>query len=315
MMDQYREQYKKETEEIHAPADLIARTKAAVREEEARIQREFAAQEAELAGQSAKPVAQNGRFPAQEVPVIPQKNSRGATARRWAYPLSAAAAIIVLASVSLMMRGLEKSSSDSAPSFESAAVADSGAAESAAAGAAEEGAFDEAFPEESAAATESAAVDREAGAAATDEFAAEEAAGAVAEADDEASDMGMAFADAAGEAETAEQTKRAADGLSAGEGEIENAMSQKQEAKGTLADTAAAEITVEKVWKKPAFVNRKDVETRNYEDMVFQIVEEEDGWAAYVESETGGGYVIRGEAESIDAFLEAGYKRLEEISW
>lgn len=312
MMDQYKEQYKTETEEIHAPADLIARTKAAVREEEARIQREFAAQEAELAGQSAKPVAQNGRFPAQEVPVMPQKNSRGATARRWAYPLSAAAAIIVLASVSLMMRGLEKSSSDSAPSFESAAVADSGAAESAAAGAAEEGAFDEAFPEESAAATESAAVDTEAEAA--EELAAEEAAGAVAEADDEASDMGMAFADAAGEAETAEQKKRAADGLSAGEGEIENAMSQKQEAKGTLANTAA-EITVEKVWKKPAFVSRKDVETRNYEDMVFQIVEEEDGWAAYVESETGGGYVIRGEAESIDAFLEAGYKRLEEISW
>lgn len=312
MMDQYKERYKTETEEIHAPADLIARTKAAVREEEARIQREFAAQEAELAGQPAKPVAQNGRFPAQEVSVMPQKNSRGATARRWAYPLSAAAAIIVLASVSLMMRGLEKSSSDSAPSFESAAVADSGAAESAAAGAAEEGAFDEAFPEESAAATESAAVDTEAEAA--EELAAEEAAGAVAEADDAASDMGMAFADAAGEAETAEQKKRAADGLSAGEGEIENAMSQKQEAKGTLANTAA-EITVEKVWKKPAFVSRKDVETRNYEDMVFQIVEEEDGWAAYVESETGGGYVIRGEAESIDAFLEAGYKRLEEISW
>lgn len=313
MMDQYKEQYKTETEEIHAPADLIARTKAAVREEEARIQREFAAQEAELAGQSAKPVAQEENSPAQEVPVIPQKNSRSATARRWAYPLSAAAAIIVLASVSLMMRGLEKSSSDSAPSFESAAVADSGAAESAAAGAAEEGAFDEASSEESAAETESAAVDTEAEAA--EEFAAERAAGAVAEADDEASDMGMAFADAAGEAETAEQTKRAADGLSAGEGEIENAMSQKQEAKGTLADTAAAEITVEKVWKKPAFVNRKDVETRNYEDMVFQIVEEEDGWAAYVESENGGGYVIRGEAESIDAFLEAGYKRLEEMSW
>lgn len=313
MMDQYKEQYKTETEEIHAPADLIARTKAAVREEEARIQRGFAAQEGELAGRLAKPVAQNRRFPAQEVPVMLQKNSRGATARRWAYPLSAAAAIIVLASVSLMMRGLEKSSSDSAPSFESAAVADSGAAESAAAGAVEEGAFDEAFPEESAAVTESAAVDTEAEAA--EEFAAEEAAGAVAEADDAASDMGMAFADAAGEAETAEQMKRAADGLSAGEGEIENAMSQKQEAKGTLADTAAAEITVEKVWKKPAFVNRKDVETRNYEDMVFQIVEEEDGWVAYVESETGGGYVIRGEAESIDAFLEAGYKRLEEMSW
>lgn len=306
MTDQYKDQYKKETEQIHAPADLIARTKAAVREEEARIQREFAAQEAELAGQPAKPAVQ-------QVFAVQKKRGWSATARKWAYPLSAAAAIIVLASVSMMMRGLGKSSSDSAPSFESAAVADSGAAESAAAGAAEEGAFDEAFPEESAAVTESAAVDTEAEAA--EEFAVEKAAGAVAETDDAASDMGMAFADAAGEAETAEETKRAADGLSAGEGEIENSMSQKQEAEEMAEDMAAAEITVEKIWKKPAFVNRKDTESRSYENMVFQIVEEKDGWAAYVESENGGGYVIRGEAESMDAFLEAGYKRLEEMSW
>lgn len=306
MMDQYKEQYKKETEQIHAPADLIARTKAAVREEEARIQRQHAAQEGELTGQPAKPAVQ-------QVFAVQKKRGWSAAARRWAYPLTAVAAVIVLVSVSLMMRGLRggKLSSES-PAYDMAA-ADSGAAESAAAGAAEEGAFDEAFPEESAAETESTAVDTEAEAA--EEFAAEEAAGAVAEMDDTASDMGMDFADAAGEAETAEKTKRAADELSAGERETENAMSQKQEAKGTLADTAAAEITVEKVWKKPAFVNRKDVETQNYEDMVFQIVEEEDGWAAYVESENGGGYVIRGEAESMDAFLEAGYKRLEEMSW
>ena len=43
IMDQYKEQYRKETEQIHAPAELIARTKAAMREEEARIRREFRA--------------------------------------------------------------------------------------------------------------------------------------------------------------------------------------------------------------------------------------------------------------------------------
>lgn len=317
MMDQYREQYKKETEEIHAPADLIARTKAAVREEEARLQRESGAS-AELTKQAAEPVAQKAESPVQEISVTAKKGRWGAAARKWVYPLSAAAAIIMLVSVSLMMGGLRagKLSSES-PAYEMAAAdADSGGEESAAAGAAEE-ALEEAVAAESAAETEGAAADRETGAAEVTEFAGDkETAGAVAEAEDMVTEMETASADAAEAAEPAEETKRAAasDGLSAGEGEIENAMSQKQEAKEMLADTAA-DITVEKVWKKPAFVNRKDIESRTYEGMVFQIVEEEDGWAAYVESENGGGYVIRGEAESVETFLEEGYRRLEEMSW
>lgn len=306
MMDQYKEQYKKETEQIHAPADLIARTKAAVREEEARIRRERA----------VKPAAQVGKPSVQEAPMMSQRRSRGAMNCKWAYPLSAAAAVIVLVSVSLMMRGLGKSSSES-PTYEMAAAeADSGGEESATAGAAE--AFDEAFPAESAMETEGAAADKETGAAEVTEFAGErETASAVAEVEDMATEMEAASADAAGTADPVEETKRAAGGLSAGEGETENAMSQKQESAEMLADAAtpAPEITVEKVWKKPAFVNRKDIEARTYENMVFQIVEEENGWTAYVESENGGGYVIRGETESVEAFLEEGYKRLEEMSW
>lgn len=298
MMDQYKEQYKKETEQIHAPADLIARTKAAVREEEAKLQRERSEQTMRLTGQGVKPAA-----------------------RKWAYLLSAAAAVIVLVSVSLMMRGLrfDKLSSES-PAYEMAA-ADSGGEESAPEEAAAGAAFDETVAAEEAVAgsslsdtgegaAKSAAVEPEA----ADEFATEGAADEAAETEDAASDMGMAFADEAGEAETTEETKRAADEPVAGESETENAMSQKQEAKEMPAGTAGAEITVEKVWKKPAFVNRADMETQVYEETVFQVVEEEDGWAAYVESENSG-YVIRGEAESIEAFLEAGYKRLEEMSW
>ncbi len=44
MTDQYLDQYKKETAQIHAPMDLIERTKAAVREEEERILSERTAQ-------------------------------------------------------------------------------------------------------------------------------------------------------------------------------------------------------------------------------------------------------------------------------
>lgn len=301
MMDQYREQYKKETEEIHAPADLIARTKAAVRREEERIQRQ----------QAAKPVVQEGKSPAQEISVLSKKNSRGTAARKWAYPLSAVAAVIVLASVSLMMRGLGKSSSES-PAYEMAA-ADSGGEESAAAGAdtwedvfaLEESAHDEAAVEAPAAeAFPEEGMDSADGAAKKEDF---------------ASDKGMDFADdtagAAAEMERASgSTDAVSEALPAEAGESENAMAKESEIKEALADTAA-DITVEKVWKKPAFINRKDIESRTYEGMVFQIVEEEDGWAAYVESGNGGGYVIRGEAESVETFLEEGYRRLEELSW
>lgn len=307
MMDQYREQYKKETEEIHAPADLIARTKAAVRREEERIQRQ----------QEAKPVAQEGKFPVQEIPVLPRKSSRGAAAHKWAYPLSAVAAVIVLASVSLMLQGLDKSSSES-PVYEMAAAdADSGGEESAAAGA---DTWEDVFAleevlEESA--HDEAAVEAPAAEAFPEEGT--DSADGAAKKEDFASDKGMDFADdtagAAAEMERASgSTDAVSEALPAEEGETENATAKELEIKEALADKAA-DITVEKVWKKPAFVNRKDIESRTYEDMVFQIVEEENGWAAYVESGNGGGYVIRGEAESVEAFLEEGYRRVTEISF
>lgn len=268
MTDQYKEQYKKETEQIHAPADLIAKTKAAVREEEARIQRKRAVK----------------------------------TARRWAYPMTVVAAIVILTSVSLMMRGLEKSGSDRA-AYESAA--DSGAAESAT-----EETFDEALPEDALVAEEAPAevaegstFDGEAAFAESEEFA---------EDDREAASAAPATG---GMEEFSGETKRdAASGeLSPETGDIEDAMSQKREEK--LANSAAEGITIRKVRNKPAFVNRADTELQTYEDMVFQVMEDGDGWVAYVESDNGGGYVIRGEAETMEAFLEAGYQRVLEIDF
>ncbi len=43
-MEQYREQYREETAQVHAPTELIERTKAAMRAEEERIMRERTAQ-------------------------------------------------------------------------------------------------------------------------------------------------------------------------------------------------------------------------------------------------------------------------------
>lgn len=42
------------------------------------------------------------------------------------------------------------------------------------------------------------------------------------------------------------------------------------------------------------------------------MVAEEDGWAAYVETKDGSKYVIRGEAEDLETFLEMGYRELTE---
>lgn len=117
--------------------------------------------------------------------------------------------------------------------------------------------------------------------------------------------------------ESADEEKRAAasdEPVAEAEG-IDDAMSQKKAE--AVADLAASveSVTIKKVRNKPVFVDRADTESRTYEEVVFRIIKEGDEWIAYVESESGGGYVIRGEAETIEAFLEAGYEKLSEISY
>lgn len=296
MMDQYKEQYKKETEQIHAPVDLIAKTKAAVRQEESRIRKERAAQ-TEKAGTAQ--AVKEGAVQTQVASEIQKKRSLSVEARKWAYPLTAAAAVLVLVSVSMMMRGLGKSYSDSA-SYESAAAADAGGEESAT-----EESFEEAVPE--AASISEGMVEAGAGDAASDADM-----DSTEEIEDMASDTETASAEAAvtsGPAEAEEETKRMA--------ALDEPGSGAESKKESLADSVAQpeEVWVERTWKKPAFTNRADIESRTYEDKVFQVAEDGDGWIAYVESDDGGGYVIRGKAKTMELFLEAGYQRLLEISF
>ena len=97
MTDQFLDQYKNETAQVHAPMDLIERTKAAVREEEERILRERTAQ---------------GKISEAAVYVDGVKRAKGFAAHKWAYPLTAAAALLILVSVSLTMKGIKRSSSE-----------------------------------------------------------------------------------------------------------------------------------------------------------------------------------------------------------
>lgn len=87
MMDQM-ERYNRETSQIHAPADLIRRTKEAVREEEQRLERQQLQQSA-----AAQP-----------------KHSYGKV-YRWALPVAAAAVCLILLNVSGIMFGRSMSKS------------------------------------------------------------------------------------------------------------------------------------------------------------------------------------------------------------
>lgn len=91
------DQYKKETSQIHAPADLILKTKQAVREEEKRIQRERVQQKQEVQGLNA----------------AGQKKSGYGKVYRWALPVAAAVLFAVLMKVPTMMIGTKFAKSQS----------------------------------------------------------------------------------------------------------------------------------------------------------------------------------------------------------
>ena len=307
MTDQYREQYKKETEQIHAPAALIARTKAAMREEEARIRREFTAQTAEPKTENMPAVSGQTAVPASD-----RKDAKRFDTRKWAYPLTAAAALLILVSVSLTMRGLKsKNMTSDSPAYEEMAVQmesaemsggedlDAGMAAGAAAdseGLAETA--DEAF------ADEAASVERDMAASPAAVTEAEDLCESVAAADD-------AFFEETEpkEARQGEQKRK----LSSAEKSLAEDEAPVDNGAQSGGAAAAGNITIEKVIKRPEFCGRPDTETRVFEGETFQIAKEENEWAAYVETEDGGRYVIRGEAEDADAFLEAGYQKLLEI--
>ncbi len=306
--DSYQNKYREETAQIHAPQSLIEKTKAAVREEERR-----------LAISKAEDVNRH-------------KQVRVFSVRKWAYPLTAAAAIVILASVSLTMRGLKSRNMSVAPDAVCEEAAESGAAyEEAAAGAdyaessdaggfyeeaaagmpaaesveapmMEEEASDEAFAEDMTA-------DVTAGAAETD------SSSAVQNADvSQTNDLSRDFADAAAPVE-----EKAAAAVP--EGAIEEAAGKKQEAaeREQQGEAGQEDYTARKVTKRPARFIGSDVQLCRYEGKTFRVLEGNSGgndpekaWEAYVEISAGEGYVICGEARSVDDFLAAAYQKLEE---
>ena len=290
-MEQYREQYREETAQVHAPTDLIERTKAAVRAEEERIMGERTAQTRIRQPEMTEPRVTYADY---------AKYGKTSSLRKWTYPLTAAAALLILVSVSLTMRGLK--SGDMAPAadtsysgavYEESAEFDAGFAEETA---------DAAMPMESAAeAAEEEGTDMEPAAGAVET----ESAAAEAPAEDRVASVNetqkaMSAADDASDTEESD---------TAGEEAKQN---QETAMEDSFTDMAADKdsITMEKVEKKPAFCDLPDTKTYVYEEQTFIVRKEKAGWVAYVETENGAGYLFRGEMGDVEEFLEAGYEKL-----
>ncbi|RKI85421.1 hypothetical protein D7V90_02195 [bacterium 1xD42-87] len=309
IMDQYKEQYRKETEQIHAPAELIARTKAAMREEEARIRREFALQGAGTESRGISAVA----GPAM-VLAGGRNYGKGFNVRKWAYPLTAAAALFILVSVSLMMRGLK--SGDMA--MDMGASETSGGADldggMMAAGAAMdfEGTAETA---EDASADEMILAEAEMAAAPAAEMEdMSESASAVENAASETAEFSESVQETAVEKAELEEARK-------NEGQRKFSDTEKNMAEDTVPAESGAQsggvaetesITIERVVKKPDFCGCPDTGKHVFEGQTFQVAEEGSGWMAYAETGDGGKYVIRGEAEDLETFLEMGYQKLLE---
>lgn len=285
MMDQY----KNETAQVHAPAALIEKTKAAVRAEENRIQTEQIRQTSS---------------PAPQVSYADHKAyHRKSFVRKWTYPLTVAAAVVILLSVSMAMKGVRPGGpiKDGATSNDSVMMTAETAAD-------DDEAF-EAMPEEMS------------GAAAAD-VAAEAAA-------QETENTGGAMAEAPAADLIGEDTRR---GMAQKKEMQESAKAEKEvlNEEDSLADTAEDDVMedtirefrstlkdslkIEAVEDRPDFYDSPDAEDKVYEGQTFRVVKEENGWTAYVETEKGEAYVIRGEYKDLETFLKEGYAKLEKMA-
>ena len=108
-----KDQYRKETSQIHAPADLIQKTKQAMEQEEQRLK----AVEERNVGSDGTVITES-----EAITHKAKKHSFIQQIYKWTLPLTAAAAILILISVSLVMKSVKSDSSASDMMAESEAL-------------------------------------------------------------------------------------------------------------------------------------------------------------------------------------------------
>ena len=254
-----KDQYRKETSQIHAPADLIQKTKQAMEQEEQRLK----AVEERKVGSDGTAITES-----EAITKKAKKNSFTQQIYKWTLPLTAAAAILILISVSLVMKSVKSDSSASDMMAESEYAKDMGMQLSEA-DIAEDYAMaeDAAYPEEM-------------------ENAESEAA--------EESETSAVYQDMEAKKDTAET----ADVMNGGE-----AYEQEQE----------SELEITGVEAEPDFYDSPETESYLYRNLLFWLIQDNEGWTAYV-SVQGDKYVISGAIADREEFLERAYELLEETS-
>ena len=249
-----KDQYRKETSQIHAPADLIQKTKQAMEQEEQRLK----AVEERKVGSDGTAITES-----EAITKKAKKNSFTQQIYKWTLPLTAAAAILILISVSLVMKSVKSDSSASDMMAESEYAKDMGMQLSEADIA--EAAEDAAYPEEM-------------------ENAESEAA--------EESETSAGYQDMEAKKDTAET----ADVMNRGE-----AYEQEQE----------SELEITGVEEEPDFYDSPETESYLYRNLLFWLIQDNEGWTAYV-SVQGDKYVISGAIADREKFVERAYELLKE---
>lgn len=302
-----KDQYIKETSQIHAPLELIQRTRQAVREEEMRIRRESILQASAVQSYSdVQPVGkpEPGQFRKSYVKIY-----------RWALPVAAAA--VLLLSVN-MFRNISKS--DMSMSASDAASGWAGEAESAAS--AEDYMMWDAAPAEEAAEDSMVSDGAQSDGVAEDFMMSED--GYAKGAGNNSMDAG------AGQSSISDFTAVDRDQYESGDAGVKKEESVEQEedmisseqdensetaVKADESDEAGnqgTELTVTEVKKMPELFGKEDVEYITVQGVKLAVVQEgADKWSAYVRIGARG-YVIAGQAAGLDDFTEQAYELLME---
>lgn len=292
------DQYKKETSQVHAPADLVRRTKLAMQQEEQRL-----SEPGERIGRAGTDEG------AQKGTTVDAAKKRAVSARRiykWGLPLTAAAAILILISVSTAMREIRfgKSSTDM--------VADNSYSEDMELQSGDAGIVEEAIEESETAPDDSP--DRLSGQAADDYAMVESAEASDMAESEKAYDMTESTEDVE-KKELMESTESAMDAESKENAEaikesVENMECEKREESATSGASATdiAEIEIIEVDEEPELYNGADSNSYLYKNLLFWADQDENGyWSAYV-GVRGDNYVITSTIEDQEEFLEKAYE-------
>ncbi len=328
------DQYNRETSQIHAPAALIQKTKEAMRAEEERLR----AEETPLGDSYAIGNSSAHRYAAgisKDCEAISAKRrsifSYGRF-RKWALPLTAAAALVILVSVSAAMRVVKSGGANSdmaADMTEADAGASAGEAlpaEEMADASVEAEAPAEGMPGVSVEAEESAEGMPDVSVEA--EAPAEEMADASAEAEAPAEEMLDASAETASGGITEASESDAMAAPEKAESDDNSVITKNEGAAQTPEDAWDAEskmensvvkpdeeLTITEVEKKPSVYNSSEAERIPYQEVIFYVVSGEDGaYSAYVRVNRNR-YVISGKAADREEFLEKAYELLAEESF